>query len=68
MRILLTVHQFLPEYGAGTEVLTVLKPPQRLQRLGHEVSVFTAFPGKEALGDEQRFDRYDYKGIPVYKV
>jgi glycosyltransferase involved in cell wall biosynthesis len=66
MRILLTVHQFLPEYGAGTEVLT-FEAAAGLQRLGHEVSVFTAFPGKEALGDEQRFDRYDYKGIPVYR-
>jgi glycosyltransferase involved in cell wall biosynthesis len=66
MRILLTVHQFLPEYGAGTEVLT-FEAAAGLQRLGHEVCVFTAAPGREALGDDERFDSYDYKGVQVYR-
>jgi hypothetical protein len=36
MRVLLTVHQFFPEYKAGTEVLT-LSVAKELMRLGHQV-------------------------------
>lgn len=43
MRILLTVHQFLPHYQAGTEVLT-LQTAQELVRRGHEVEIWAAEP------------------------
>ena len=42
MRVLLTTHQFLPEYAAGTEILT-FETAKGLQQLGHEVCVFTGF-------------------------
>lgn len=64
MRILLTSHQFMPDFSAGTEVLT-LETAKELRRLGHEVVVFTGFPGSKELKDEQRFDSYSYDGIPV---
>lgn len=64
MRILLTVHQFLPEYGAGTETLT-FATARALHARGHNISVFTGYPERSRLDDAHRFDRYTYDGIPV---
>lgn len=41
MKVLLVVHNFLPNHAAGTEVYT-LQLGQELARRGHEVVVFTA--------------------------
>jgi len=64
MRILLTVHQFLPDFHAGTEVLT-LDVAKALRARGHEVCVFTGHPARSGLEDGQRFDRYTHEGIAV---
>lgn len=64
MRILLTVHQFLPDFGAGTETLTFDTAKALLAR-GHEISVFTGFPVRSKLDDASRFDNYTHDGIPV---
>ncbi|QLO06794.1 glycosyltransferase (plasmid) [Citrobacter freundii] len=64
MRILLTVHQFFPEFKAGTEVLT-LSVAKQLIALGHEVYVFTGFPGEENTPEDQRLDNYTYDGVSV---
>lgn len=64
MRILLTVHQFLPEFHAGTEILT-FDTAQALLARGHDVSVFTGFPARGGPDDAHRFDRYTHDGIPV---
>lgn len=64
MRILLTVHQFLPDFHGGTEILTFHTAKALLAR-GHEVSVCTSFPPRAGLDDAHRFDRYTYDGIPV---
>lgn len=66
MKILLTVHLFLPDYFSGTEILT-LHTAQELQRRGHDVHVFTAYPAPPAgdIADADRFDSYQYQGIPV---
>jgi Glycosyltransferase Family 4 len=66
MRVLLTVHQFFPEYKAGTEVLT-LSVAKELMRLGHQVHVYTGHLGDALLKDDERFDEYDYEGIHVYR-
>ncbi len=66
MKILLTVHQFFPEYKSGTEVLTFSVAKELLQR-GHEVFVFTGFPAQQVLSDEMRLDRYEIEGIAVYR-
>lgn len=41
MRILLAVHQFFPEFRAGTETLTC-RTAEELQRRGHQVWILTA--------------------------
>jgi len=66
VRILLTVHLFLPDYFSGTEILT-LHTAQELQRRGHVVHVFTAYPVPPAqdIADCDRFDTYQYQGITV---
>lgn len=64
MKILLTTLLFLPEYFAGTEILTY-STAKELQRLGHEVHVLTGFPGRKDLTDSERFDSYEYDEIPV---
>ena len=43
MRILLAVHQFFPEFRAGTETLT-RRTAEELQRRGHQVWILTAGP------------------------
>ncbi|HVX86822.1 MAG TPA: glycosyltransferase family 4 protein [Phycisphaerae bacterium] len=64
MRILLTVHQFLPDHISGTEVIA-LRIAQELQHRGHDVHVFTGYPSKEALPEEKRFDSYSYENLRV---
>jgi glycosyltransferase involved in cell wall biosynthesis len=64
MKILLTVHQFLPHFSTGTEILT-FETAKSLQQLGHEVRVLTGFPACEVLSDEKRFDTYVYQGVQV---
>ena len=66
MRILLTTHQFLPQFAAGTEVLTFSVARELLKR-GHVVHVLTGHPGSASLADEDRFDEYDVEGIHVYR-
>lgn len=67
MRILLTVHQFLPEHASGTEILT-LHTAQELLRRGHHVTVFTGYPADPGtLSDDQRFDTYTHDGVPVVR-
>jgi glycosyltransferase involved in cell wall biosynthesis len=64
LKILLTVHQFLPQYSSGTEVLT-FETAKELQRLGHEVLIFTGFPASKPLNEEARFDSYKYQDLHV---
>lgn len=65
MRILLTVHQFLPQFAAGTELLT-RSVARELIRRGHEIRILTGHPGSAILPDEDRFDEYDFEGIRVH--
>jgi len=64
VRVLLTVHQFLPQYSSGTEVLT-FETAKELRRLGHEVLVFAGSPASKSIKDEGRFDSYEYQGLHV---
>ncbi|KAF2391010.1 glycosyltransferase [Pseudomonas frederiksbergensis] len=66
MKVLLTVHQFFPDFSAGTEVLT-LSVANALIACGHEVVIFTGYPASETLTDADRFDDYVYEGIRVYR-
>lgn len=67
MKVLITTHVFLPDYSAGTEVLA-LNTARELQRLGHEVEIFTGYlpkPDKPAPSTPEGFDRYEYDGFKV---
>jgi glycosyltransferase involved in cell wall biosynthesis len=66
MRVLLTVHQFFPEFSSGTEVLT-LSVARRLRELGHDVEIFTGFPAEKELPAEGRLDRYEFEGFKVHR-
>jgi len=67
MKILLTAHQFFPDYFAGTEVLT-FSVAKELIRRGHQVFVFTGYPARPPLPYPwQRFDHYVFEGIEVYR-
>lgn len=64
MRIVLTVHQFLPDFSSGTEVIT-LSIARELRERGHHVIIVTAFPDPRRLADAERFDSYRYDGFRV---
>ncbi|MEO8619704.1 MAG: glycosyltransferase family 4 protein [bacterium] len=64
MKIVVTVHQFLPESLAGTELIA-LGIAKELQRRGHEVTVVAGYPEHQPRPDAQRFDRYVYEGLRV---
>lgn len=64
MKIILTVHQFFPDFFSGTETLTY-ETAKELMKLGHDIRVVTGFPSRDHLEDAERFDHYSYDGIPV---
>ncbi len=64
MKIVLAVHQFLPEFSAGTEILTY-ETAKELSRRGHEVEVVTALPVDPSTAKEQPFSAYEYNGLSV---
>jgi glycosyltransferase involved in cell wall biosynthesis len=66
MKIILTCHQFFPEYSAGTEVL-VHSVAKELQKNSHHVIVFCASPTKKDMADTCRFDTYRFDGINVIR-
>jgi glycosyltransferase involved in cell wall biosynthesis len=79
LKILYTVHQFFPEYTAGTEILT-FHTAREMRRRGHETYVITGFPdrfrrrpsvAKESAIQEpplkEPADTYAVDGISVYR-
>lgn len=66
MKVLLTAHQFLPDYSSGTEILAY-STARELKRLGHEVRILTGYPARSELVDDARFDSYEHNGLQVYR-
>ena len=66
MKFFFTVHQFFPDFSAGTEVLT-LSVAHELQSRGHEVRVLTGYPSPHPLCGDDRFDEYGHEGVHVYR-
>lgn len=67
MRVLLTAHQFLPEYSGGTEVLTRDTGREMLRR-GHEVHVLTVDPDASGRSTNVSCEDYDYEGLKVHAL
>lgn len=63
MRVLYTVHQFLPDYFAGTETLTY-NTACEMRRRGHDVHIFTGGVSKNDVYDNF-FNDYEYDGFQV---
>lgn len=66
MKFLFTVHQFFPDFSAGTEVLT-LSVARELRARGHEVRLLSGYPAPVPPSDTQRFDSYRYDDFLVYR-
>ena len=66
MKIILTVHRFLPDSSAGTEVLTY-QTAKELQKRGHDVEIVTAFQADVITAEQRPFDTYEYDGLPVLR-
>lgn len=64
MRILLTLHQFLPRYFSGTEILTY-EYACELRRRGHEVHILAAEPAAPEAARTQPFSDDQVDGLPV---
>ncbi|HOV80031.1 MAG TPA: glycosyltransferase family 4 protein [Bacillota bacterium] len=64
MKIIITVHQFLPEFFAGTEILS-FETARELTRRGHQVEVWTGHPPTGEPDSSGEFDNYVYDGVPV---
>jgi glycosyltransferase involved in cell wall biosynthesis/ubiquinone/menaquinone biosynthesis C-methylase UbiE len=67
LRILLTVHQFLPNYSSGTEILTRDTGLEMLAR-GHEVHVLTVDPSVRRESIDITYEDYDYMGLKVHAL
>ncbi|HEY8618103.1 glycosyltransferase [Phenylobacterium sp.] len=62
MRILYVVHQFFPEYGGGTEHVT-LNLAKAAQRDGHYAEVLTI-----TVGEAPAKPGYTVEGVPVFAI
>ncbi|MGN6368155.1 MAG: glycosyltransferase family 4 protein [Phycisphaerae bacterium] len=66
MRILLAVHQFLPKYAAGTEIVTY-KVAKGLIAKGHTVEIVAGAPGTAEQSEESRLTHDEFESIPVQR-
>lgn len=66
MKILYATHQFYPDYGAGTELLTYMTASQ-MRSKGHSVSIVTGYPSKSPPEPKQAFDEYLYDNLTVHR-
>jgi glycosyltransferase involved in cell wall biosynthesis len=66
LRVLLTVHQFLPKHSFGTERLT-FDTGKELLRRRHEVYVLTTDNASPALPHNEAWD-YNYRGLKVRTI
>ncbi|KZR84308.1 GDP-mannose-dependent alpha-mannosyltransferase [Synechococcus sp. MIT S9509] len=64
MRILLAVHQFFPDFRAGTETLT-RRTAEELQRRGHHVWILTAGPHKPGC---PTWRRESWEGLELVRM
>jgi glycosyltransferase involved in cell wall biosynthesis len=66
LRVLLTVHQFLPKYSGGTERVT-FDMAQELKARGNKVHVMTTDTASPSLRHNEAWD-YEYEGLNIRVV
>lgn len=66
MKVLLTTHQYFPDFASGTETLTRGVARELLSR-GIETRILSGFPVARSVNDAGHADRYEHEGIPVYR-
>lgn len=66
MHILLTTHQFLPDFETGTELLA-LWVARELKTRGHTVCIYTGLPSRGRDSSGSQFDEYEIEGVRVYR-
>ncbi len=66
MNILLVVHQFFPQFSAGTEVLT-LGVARELRARGHLVRILSGHPATDDGAEPGRRTRDQYDDFEVYR-
>jgi glycosyltransferase involved in cell wall biosynthesis len=64
LRVLLTVHQFLPGHSSGTEILARDTGLEMLAR-GHDVHVLTTDPDARGRSVDVGYEDYDHRGLKV---
>jgi glycosyltransferase involved in cell wall biosynthesis len=62
--VLLVVHQFFPNFTAGTEVLT-WGVARELRSRGHTVRIVAGHPGRDELRESERWVRDEFDGFEV---
>ncbi|HLQ51625.1 MAG TPA: glycosyltransferase, partial [Terriglobales bacterium] len=66
MNIVVTSHQFLPEFSSGTELIAY-NIAVELQSRGHAVTVVSAKPCDSDKLPTPRVDHYEHDGLSVYR-
>ncbi|MBN3992492.1 MAG: glycosyltransferase [Nostoc sp. NMS2] len=67
MRIAILVHQFLPKYSGGTEILTLQMARELMQR-GHEVAVVCSEASLKVRTSDKFSVEDEYEGITVFRI
>ena len=66
MKILYTTHQFYPDFGAGTELLTYMTA-DHVRKRGHSVRIVTGCPLMDRKKSGAIFDEYTYNELSVHR-
>ena len=67
MHVLLSVHQFFPEFATGGTEVLAYQTARALMQCGHRVTVLSGHSGPVDLPHEQRFVWDDYDGIRILR-
>ena len=66
MKILYTTHQFYPEFGAGTELLTYMTA-NHIRQKGHSVRIVTGCPLSDTKKPDNIFDEYTFNKMLIHR-
>ena len=66
MKIIYTTHQFYPDFGAGTELLTYMTA-NHIRRRGHSVRIVTGCPLSDIKNPNNIFDEYTFNKLLIHR-